>query len=101
MRFKREGPVAVVDLHGVYEREARMLLEGWLNQAPEEVQELRVIHGYQRGTVLRDMVREEFAHPRVAVVLPSLNPGETRLLLRNPGKEKRTGPQTHGKKRGR
>lgn len=101
VRFKREGPVAVVDLHGVYEREARMLLEGWLNQAPEEVQELRVIHGYQRGTVLRDMVREEFVHPRVAAVLPSLNPGETRLLLRNPGKGKRTGPQTHGKKRGR
>ena len=74
MRFKREGPVAVVDLHGVYEREARMLLEGWLNQAPEEVQELRVIHGYQRGTVLREMVREEFAHPRGAAVLPSLNP---------------------------
>ena len=48
VRFKREGSVAVVDLHGVYEREARMLLEGWLNQAPEEVQELRVIHGYQR-----------------------------------------------------
>ena len=82
MRFKREGPVAVVDLHGVYEREARMLLEGWLNQAPEEVQELRVIHGYQRGTVLRDMVRNQLKHPRIQSKLLSLNQGQTRILLK-------------------
>ena len=44
--------------------------------------ELRVIHGYQRGTALRDMLRSGFSHPRVKAVLPSLNPGETRLVLK-------------------
>lgn len=60
MRFQRQGSLATVDLHGVYERDARDLLAGWLNTAPAEVTELRVIHGYQRGTALRDMLRGAF-----------------------------------------
>lgn len=84
MRFQRQGSLATVDLHGVYERDARDLLAGWLNTAPAEVTELRVIHGYQRGTALRDMLRGGFSHPRVRAVLPSLNPGETRLVLKKP-----------------
>lgn len=82
MRFKREGTVVTADLHGVYERDARDILAGWLNNAPAGVTELRVIHGYQRGTTLRDMIREDFSHPRVKSILPSLNPGETRMILR-------------------
>ena len=82
MRFQRQGSLATVDLHGVYERDARDLLAGWLNTAPAEVTELRVIHGYQNGTALRDMLRSGFSHPRVKAVLPSLNPGETRLVLK-------------------
>ena len=82
MRFQRQGSLATVDLHGVYERDARDLLAGWLNTAPASVTELRVIHGYQRGTALRDMLRSGFSHPRVKAVLPSLNPGETRLVLK-------------------
>ena len=61
---------------------AKDLLSGWLNTAPASVTELRVIHGYQRGTALRDMLRSGFSHPRVKAVLPSLNPGETRLVLK-------------------
>ncbi len=82
MRFRVDGTVATVDLHGVYQRDAIDLLTGWLNQAPPQVAELRVIHGYQRGTVLRDTIREEFTHPRVKSILPGWNPGETRLILR-------------------
>ena len=82
MRFQRNGSLVTADLHGVYERDARDILAGWLNNAPAAVTELRVIHGYQHGTTLRDMIREDFSHPRVKSVLPSLNPGETRLILR-------------------
>ena len=66
----------------VYQQDAKDLLSGWLNTAPAAVTELRVIHGYQRGTALRDMLRSGFSHPRVKAVLPSLNPGETRLVLK-------------------
>lgn len=81
MRFQRNGSIMTADLHGVYARDARDILTGWLDRAPADVTELRVIHGYQRGTTLRDMIRGEFSHPRVKSVLPSLNPGETRLIL--------------------
>ena len=82
MRFHIQGAVATADLHGVYERDARNILSGWLNTTPSTVAELRVIHGYQRGTTLRDMLRQDFSHPRVKAILPSLNPGETRLVLK-------------------
>ena len=82
MRFQIQGTVATADLHGVSQQDAKDLLSGWLNTAPAAVTELRVIHGYQRGTALRDMLRSGFSHPRVKAVLPSLNPGETRLVLK-------------------
>ena len=70
MRFQIQGTVATADLHGVYQQDAKDLLSGWLNTAPAAV------------TELRDMLRSGFSHPRVKAVLPSLNPGETRLVLK-------------------
>lgn len=71
-----------VDLHGMYEEAAEDLLMGWLDHAPAGVTELRVIHGSNRGTVLRDMVRERLTHRRIKQKLNTLNPGETRLILK-------------------
>ncbi len=71
-----------VDLHGLYERDAESLLLNWLDHAPSGVKELRVIHGMNQGTVLRDMVRGSLKHPKIRSKLPTLNPGETRLLLK-------------------
>ena len=49
----------------------------------DSVRARRIIEGTtQRGTALRDMLRSGFSHPRVKAVLPSLNPGETRLVLK-------------------
>ena len=70
MRFKREGSVMSADLHGASVENARDLLLTWLDHAPQSVTELRVIHGYNRGTLLRDMVREELSHPRIKEKLP-------------------------------
>lgn len=82
MRFSRNGSVMTVDLHGTSAEQARELLLNWLSHSPESVTELRVVHGYNRGTLLRDMVRQELTHPRIRTKLPALNPGETRLLLK-------------------
>lgn len=86
MRFTRQGPVMTVDLHGLYQEDAKRLLLSWLGHAPAGVVELRVIHGCNRGTVLRDMVQKELKHPRIQRKLLTLNPGETRLLLKPPEK---------------
>ncbi|MFQ7748452.1 MAG: Smr/MutS family protein [Eubacteriales bacterium] len=61
MRFSRNGSVMTVDLHGTSAEQARELLLNWLSHSPESVTELRVVHGYNRGTLLRDMVSR--AHP--------------------------------------
>lgn len=82
MRFQREGSVMRVDLHGLYEQDARELLLNWLSHVPPGISELRVIHGCNRGTVLRDMVRNKLSHPQIKSKLPALSPGETRLLLK-------------------
>lgn len=82
MRFQRNGSVMTVDLHGASAETAKNLILTWLAHAPREIQELRVIHGSNRGTILKDMVRTELHHPRIQSILPALNPGETRLVLR-------------------
>lgn len=82
MRFRRQGEVMAVDLHGMYRADARKLLLNWLDHVPPGVAELRVIHGSNQGTALRDMVWEELSHRRIRTKLHTLNPGETRLLLK-------------------
>jgi len=71
-----------VDLHGLYEADAEYLLLNWLDHVPSGITELRVIHGSNRGTVLRSMVRDRLDHPKIKAKLPTLNPGETRLVLK-------------------
>lgn len=82
MRFQRDGTIMSVDLHGLYEEDARNLLLNWLDHVPPGVTELRAIHGSNRGTVLLHMVREELSHPRIKSKLSTLNPGETRIILK-------------------
>jgi DNA-nicking Smr family endonuclease len=84
MLVTRCGNCAEVNIHGMTAREAKRFLEQYLSRAPKDILEVRVIHGYNNGQVLRDMVRRELKHPRIAAKLVSLNPGETRILLKQP-----------------
>lgn len=70
-----------VDLHGVYLSDAENILMNWLDHAQPGITELRVIHGSNRGTVIKDYVQNELRHPKIKAKLPTLNPGETRILL--------------------
>ncbi|ARP49439.1 MULTISPECIES: Smr/MutS family protein [Caproicibacterium] len=78
----RHGSVVELDIHGETRESAMHLLTHWLSHTPADVQEVRVIHGCHGGTVLRDMVRRQLKHPRIASKLITLNPGETRLILK-------------------
>ncbi len=82
MRVVKEPGRMTVDLHGLTAADAESRLEHLLSNVPAGVAEIRVIHGYNGGQALRDMVRGRLNHPRIAAKLPALNPGETRLLLR-------------------
>lgn len=75
--------ILTVDIHGKTCVQARVALNAALRKCDASVFRIRVIHGYNRGTELRDMVRDEFAHaPRVLRVQACLNPGATELVLR-------------------
>jgi DNA-nicking Smr family endonuclease len=76
------GNCIEVNIHGMTAKEARRYLERLLSRAGKDVVEVKVIHGYNGGQVLRDMVRKDLKHPRISAKLVSLNPGETRILLR-------------------
>ena len=71
-----------VDLHGLTEEDARILLDRLLRTTPRDVKKLLVVHGYRGGTVLRDLVRFDYAlHPRVKELRMTDNPGETEMVL--------------------
>ena len=76
------GGIVEIDLHGKNAYQARVTIDAALRRARAGTYRLRIIHGYQGGTVLRDMVRQDLTHPRIAAKLPTLNEGTTRLLLK-------------------
>ncbi|MVB11718.1 hypothetical protein CAFE_24420 [Caprobacter fermentans] len=87
MHISKTGSVLEADLHGLTAEDAKRRLEHLLSHAGPQVREIRVIHGYNGGQALRDMVRVRLKHPRIASKLVTLNPGETRLLLSPPDKK--------------
>ena len=71
--------IVTLDLHGKNEYQARAAINGVLNRS-SGVYRIRCIHGYHGGTVLRDMIRREYAS-RV-LRLQAINEGTTDLVLR-------------------
>ena len=63
------GGIVEIDLHGKNAYQARVTIDAALRRARAGTYRLRIIHGYQGGTVLRDMVRQEYAG-RVLRVVP-------------------------------
>lgn len=73
-----------LDVHAMNQFQAKTYIDSQLKRAKEDVYIIRIIHGYNRGTALRDMIRKEYrCHPKVKRVEVSLNPGITDLVLRN------------------
>lgn len=73
--------VEEIDLHGLTVEQARYELTNKINEVGNTVWEISVIHGYNNGTAIRDMVLR-FKHPRIQKrILGDLNPGKTTLYL--------------------
>lgn len=70
-----------VDLHYMYKEEARRLLAAIIDENPFEFC-LEVIHGFNHGTVLKNMVRDELKNRRIVKKYsPVWNPGSTYLVI--------------------
>ena len=72
-----------LDLHGWSLTQAQTAIDSALRRATPATYRLRLIHGYHRGTDLRDMIRRRYGgHPKVLRLELGLNPGVTDLVLR-------------------
>ena len=84
MLVSKPGKIVTVDIHGMTADDAKSQLQKLLTRLGPKTEELLVIHGYNSGQRLKDMVQRELKHPRIQSKLLSLNPGQTRILLKKP-----------------
>ena len=76
-------PFIDIDLHGLYQDEAIKVIDKALKAADDSTYQIRLIHGYRRGTSLKDMIIDEYRHdPKVLRIQPGDNQGITLLILR-------------------
>lgn len=74
-----------IDLHGKNCYQAKILIDSKLKKANGSVYCIRLIHGYNAGTDLKNMIIEEYSygkHPKVIKVKSGINSGITNLILR-------------------
>lgn len=75
--------IITVDVHGMNSFQAKIKINSILRKADKGVYRIRIIHGYNDGTVIKNMVSNEFKnHPKVQRIVCGLNRGQTELLLR-------------------
>ena len=76
-------PIIDIDLHGMYRDEAIKAIDKALKSADSGTYQIRLVHGYNRGTSLKNMIIDEYRyHPKVLRVQPGDNLGTTVLVLR-------------------
>ena len=76
-------PFVKLDLHGLRQEEAIRVIDRALAAAGPMTYQLQLIHGYHRGTSLRNMIQDEYRwHEKVLRILPGDNPGITVLVLK-------------------
>ncbi len=76
-------PFVKIDLHGMRTGEAEKAVERAVASAGPGTYQIQVIHGFNRGTNLRDMIYDSFRYnEKVKRIIPGDNPGVTVLVLR-------------------
>ena len=75
--------VIEIDLHGCRLDEAREILDETLRKTDMSVYRVRVIHGFNNGTAIRDMLFREYKyHMKVIRIARGRTEGQTDLVLR-------------------
>ena len=77
------NPIVTIDLHGMFRDEAMKVIDKALKTADSGTYQIKLVHGYNRGTSLKSMIIDEYRyHPKVLHVQPGDNLGTTILVLR-------------------
>ena len=77
------APIITIDLHGMYQDEAIKAIDRALKSADDSTYQIKLVHGYNRGTSLKSMIVDEYKyHSKVKRIQPGDNLGVTLLILR-------------------
>ena len=77
------APFIKVDLHGLRQEEAIRVIDRAIASANSSTYQIQLIHGYNRGTSLRNMIYDEYRYEKkVKRIIPGDNPGITILVLK-------------------
>ena len=77
------SPIITIDLHGLFRDEAMKVIDKALKQADDSTYQIKLVHGYNRGTSLKNMIIDEYKyHPKVLRIQPGDDLGTTILVLR-------------------
>lgn len=75
--------IVKIDLHGKNQYQAKITVDAAIRRARPGTMRIRVIHGCNGGTALRDLIRNEYArHPKVLRLETRMGDGVTDLVLR-------------------
>lgn len=80
-----DDPIITLDLHGMGTGEAKRKIDSAVSGAGSGVYRIRLIHGYNRGNAIRDMIWDEYRFgrsPKVIRVENGWNEGITELVIR-------------------
>ena len=75
--------VKTVDIHSMTVMQAKSFLLQTFNKLEPGIEEVIVIHGFNQGTSLKELVLHEFKHPKIQSKYPSLNSGRTRIFIKS------------------
>lgn len=73
--------VMTIDLHGKNRYQAKVCIDAALRRS-RGIYRIRLVHGFNRGTELRDFIRDEYAGRSGVLRLDSSEAGATTLILR-------------------
>ena len=80
------GGVGIIeaDIHGMTKTKDLNHIDYLISKASGSTYRVRVIHGFNSGTILRNAVRSEYPkrNRKVLRVVNGRNPGETELVLK-------------------
>lgn len=74
-----------IDLHGMNCYQAKVRIDSYLKKANSSVYYIRLIHGYNSGNDLKNMIADKYGcgrHTKVIRIKNGSNPGITDLVLR-------------------
>ena len=73
-----------LDVHNMTWIQAKACIDSRLKKAKKDLYVIRVVHGYNMGTTLRDKIRKEYrGNAKVKRIELSTNQGITDLILRD------------------